>query len=231
VSVTEGIQRGFAATLGAAFAPARAIVVRNGIPPGTARPGGQGSPGQPFRIVYVGTLYHSRDPRPFLRALGAAAKRLALAPSRLRVDFVGDCREFQNVAMEEIARGLGLAEFVHVRDWVPHDEAAQLVRGADLLLLLAQNQPAQVPQKLYEYLGTRVPILAFADANGETADMLRRVGGHYLVTGADDEMAEATLTEAIRAHPRPAAGLPNEGVLDEWSTPSQLLRLKSALGA
>jgi glycosyltransferase involved in cell wall biosynthesis len=230
VSVTDGIQRDFAAVLGEAFAPARAVVVRNGIPrlAGVRR---DGAPRQPFRVVYLGTLYHRRDPRPFLTALGSVARRLALGPAQLRVDLVGECRSYRGASLEELVRTLGLEGIVHFQDWVAHDEAERLMVSADLLLLLAQDQPTQVPQKLYEYLGTRVPILAFADADGETAGLLRRAGGHFLITADDVTATEAALTEAIRRHGGAAAEPQNEALLEEWTTRVQLLRLKAALGA
>jgi len=230
VSVTDGIQRDFAAVLGKPFAPGRAVVVRNGIPH-LAERRGDGAPRQPYRIVYLGTLYHRRDPRPFLTALGAVAKRQMLGPAQLRVDLVGECRSYRGASLEELVRVLGLEGVVHFQDWVAHDEAERLMTSADLLLLLAQDQPTQVPQKLYEYLGTRVPILAFADAEGETADLVRRAGGHFVVTDNDVAATEAALTEALRRHGEAVAEPPNEALLEEWTTRMQLLRLKAALGA
>jgi len=76
-------------------------------------------------------------------------------------------------------------------------------RNADLLLLLSQNQPAAVPTKLYEYLGTRIPILAFTDEASEVADMLRQVGGHYVVTSGDADNAAQVIAEAIRGRQAP----------------------------
>jgi glycosyltransferase involved in cell wall biosynthesis len=181
--------------------------------------------------VYLGTLYHRRDPRPFLAALAAVATRLALGPDRLRVDLVGDCRAYRGASLEELVRTLDLEGVVHFRDWVAHDEAERLMRSADLLLLLAQDQPTQVPQKLYEYLGTRASILAFADAEGETADLLRRAGGHFVVTANDVAAAETALTDAIGRPGGTAGEPPNRALLEEWTTRAQLLRLKAALGA
>jgi len=96
-----------------------------------------------------------------------------------------------------------------------------------VLLLLAQGQPNQVPNKLYDYLGTRHRILAFADAEGETARMLTRVGGHYLVTTTDPTQA-ARLTDAA-LFGRDSAGPGDDAVLREWTTDRQMARLVSLL--
>jgi len=97
------------------------------------------------------------------------------------------------------------------------------------LLLLAQDQPAQVPNKLFEYLGARKPILAFADAHGEVARMLRRVGNHYLVAQDDPALAETVLDRALRDL-RAAGGMhTEEDVLREWTTQHQMEQLLLAL--
>ena len=104
------------------------------------------------------------------------------------------------------------------------------VSDADLLLLLAQNQPAQVPAKLYDYLGTRIPILAFTDANGEVATMLQRAGGHYLVTDHDPAVAARVIGRALRDVRASRAPVGDEAVLQKWTLDGQLQHLRATLG-
>lgn len=99
---------------------------------------------------------------------------------------------------------------------------------SDLLLLLAQNQPDQVPQKLYEYLGTRVPIIAFVDRGGETARMLERVGGHHTVFDNDVDAAVRALESVLGTSENEPAGDP--AVLEGWTADTQLKRFIDALG-
>jgi hypothetical protein len=124
---------------------------------------------------------------------------------------------------------LGLQEQVRFQDWVPHEACQEIIRGADVLLLLAQQQPDQVPNKLYEYLGTRAPILAFADDDGETAAMLREAGGHTLVTGDDLEAAARGIEQALGFAAEPRV-LPDESRLRAWTTEGQMQHLLTALG-
>ena len=106
-----------------------------------------------------------------------------------------------------------------------------MLENATLLLLLAQEQPIQVPNKLYEYLGTRKPIIAVADNEGETARMLRTVGGHYVATELDDERSMADLLErALRRNRSDAMDLRSEAVLEEWTTERQMRELMKLLG-
>ena len=188
----------------------------------------------PFRIVYAGTFYHERDPRPFLDALRQLVTRRGLHASTVRVDFVGHCRTYHGASVEQMVADRGLAGLVHFHDWMPHEEAQALLRSADLLLFIALRQPLQVPNKLYDYLGTRRAILAFVDADGESARMLQGVGGHYVVTDVTVARVEAALESAIDDAARRRAvgdGVGDEAVLRRWLTEQQLGDLVRTIGA
>jgi glycosyltransferase involved in cell wall biosynthesis len=203
------------------------VVVRNGIE--QLEPPADLSPRQgPIQIVYLGGLYHGRDPRPFLEALAVLRDRGARGLANLRVDFYGDCRRYRGIAVEAVVRDLGLASIVQIHDAVHRSAVPALMANADLLLLLAQQQPVQVPAKLYEYLAARRPILAFADADGETAEMLRQAGGHALVPATATAEAVIPIVEQAIAGARDwVSG--NEDVLEEWSAPRQMSRLVEVL--
>src|SRR5436853_4633656 len=107
-----------------------------------------------------------RESRPFCKALAAVAKRRGLTPNDMIVEMIGDCAFFQGRSVQQDIDDLGLAQMVRLGGWVPHSEAQERIQNADVLLLLAEGQPQQVPNKLYEYLGSRRPLLVFADPEG-----------------------------------------------------------------
>ncbi len=229
VSVSEGID----AVLSPRVPPGpggrrRHLVARNGIDVLVREP----PPRQPGRlnIVHVGTFYHRRDPRPFLEGLARALPALTAAGTAVRVDLVGDCRRYNDISVERVVQDLGLGATVHFEDWVPHERCLAMVGAADLLVILAQDQPGQVPNKLYEYLGTRRPVLAIADADGETARMLRQVGGHFVVADGDPAAVAGAVAEALvaasGARPSPGGAA---ALLEEWTTRTQMERLLAAL--
>jgi len=223
VAVSEGIRSRLATQLPARDA-SRLILVRNGIEHLASSAGLERRPG-PVRIVYTGTFYWRRDPRPFLRGLAAVCRKHRMGPGQVGVRFIGACRSIGTVSVEKEIDTLGLTDVVHVEDPLPHAAVKAIIEEADVLLLLAQQQPDQVPNKLYEYLGTRRPILAFADADGETAQMLRQVGGHYLVTGDDNAEVERVLDEVLVSAPRGDGAKMDETMLKEWTTEVQMKRL------
>lgn len=206
--------------------PTRAsILVRNGIDELAEKE--EQSPRSPdvFRIVHVGTFYGTRDPRPFLQGLAAARAELSKNGRRVQLDLVGECRWFNGLSIEDVVSSLGLSDVVNFRDWLPHAEAVRVLQVADVLLLLAQAQSLQVPNKLYEYLGTRRPIIALADADGESARLLACVGGHFVVADDDPRLVSSALVAA-------ASGLrssTDERVLASLRTDAQMRLLVNYL--
>ena len=225
VTVAEQTANLYRQRLGAAAG--KVIVVRNGIP--ALNPRLRQRNGEPFRIVYSGNIYGGRDPRAFLQAVRAVASECEAAGKPLRVDlFVSEPR-VGDISLESYARDLGLEGIAHIREWVPHAEMQRILARSDLLLLLAQRQPLQVPNKLYEYLGAGVPILAVTDPEGETARMLHDVGGHHVVERDTPDDIAAALRSALIATRKGAGRSASRQLLEEWLTERQMQRLVSAI--
>ena len=187
-----------------------------------------------FRIVYAGSFYHDRDPRPFLEALSTWMRKRGFGPEEVQVDFAGRCRHYANISVEKIVTDLELSEMVGFSDWLSPGEIQTMLIRADLLLLLARSQPAQIPNKLFDYLGVRTPILAVVDAGGESDKILSEVGGQFVLTAPEGENVTATaildaLESAYRQRSQPCAT--NESALDDLLVRRQFGHLGAALGA
>lgn len=227
IAVTQGIGAGL--IVGGKQGPNKHVqIVLNGIDdlhvprPHTAR-------SLPRRVVHVGTLYHARDPRPFFDAVRILREARGLSAADLEIVFIGNCRWFKGLSVAEEIAVRGLEDLITLRDWIPREEVQDLLLTADVLLLLAQGQPDQVPNKLYEYLGTRTPILAYTDSEGETEQMLRLAGGHFTIT--DDALPDQVriLAEALALTVSPLA-MANESLLLEWTTSNQMNNLLRYVG-
>jgi glycosyltransferase involved in cell wall biosynthesis len=226
VAASEGIERVLRTKVTAP--EKRLMVIRNGIDrllPVESLPAG---PPRPLRIVHVGSFYHGRDPGPFLRGLAAARKQYGYTREEIQVHLVGQSRWFAGQSVEAAVKSLGLSDMVEFHDWVPHQEAQAIILSAGALLLLAQDQPDQVPNKLYEYLGTRRVILAYVDAGGESADMLRQVGGHFLFTDSDETQVVKAISILAggKVSPQGESG----PLLASWTTQAQMDKLAERIG-
>ncbi len=219
IAATDGIGRWWEAYR----VKAPVLVARNGIPQRTAddEPIDEQVATDGPDVLYVGELYAGRDPRRFFASIRTCMDRNA-AWSDLRVRFVGEVAAYGRSSTRSLADQAGLGDTLSLHGSVPNAEALRLQRASKVLLLLAQNQPRQVPNKLYEYLGARRPILAYVDDEGESATLLRQAGGHFLVTERHTPAeADAIVAAALDAGRR---GTPvgDAGFLAALSTETQL---------
>lgn len=205
----------------------RAILALNGI---DHLQQAQTSSEGPFRILYTGTFGAGRDPRPFLEALASLKRRRALTAEDIQVEFIGQGRIYHGISIEDHARQIGISDLISFTDWMPQEWCRDRMADADLLLLLFRDQRLQIPNKLFDYLGARRPILALVDDRGEAARMLRQAGGHYLVTDSTPASMETALETAIRQRGS-REHQSDEKLLREWTTEEQMSRLMLALGA
>jgi glycosyltransferase involved in cell wall biosynthesis len=143
-------------------------------------------------FTYTGTLYGRRDPEPFLASLGRLIRAGRLQADRVRVCLVGDCERAQDRSVRAMAEGHGLGGGVELVPPVPYAEALGRLAQSDVLLLLAEGQPMQIPAKLFEYLHIGRPILGFC--TGATARVVRETEAGRVVTSDEpDRIDEAIL--------------------------------------
>jgi glycosyltransferase involved in cell wall biosynthesis len=177
----------------------RIITLTNGYDPEAfPRPEAAAPRGGPLRVVHTGELYAGRDPRPFLDALHELWQASPAGGPALRVAFVGR-GERGGVDLPAEVERRGLGEVVAVGGQVPYQQALEELCAADLLLLLdSAGRRAGVPAKLYEYLGAGRPMLALAEADGDTAAVLRESGvPHRVAPPNDPGRIRQALTELL----------------------------------
>jgi glycosyltransferase involved in cell wall biosynthesis len=151
-------------------------IIPHGYDPEVVIPRPLSQPNGRLRLVHTGGLYSIRTPDPFLRGLAALARNSSVSlADRLEVLFVGH----HDPAYRNLAAHLGLDEVVQFRPPCSYGEALRLVAEADVCLLVDAASPIEsvfLPSKLIDYLMLRKPILGITPPQGESADLLRRVG-------------------------------------------------------
>lgn len=127
-----------------------------------------------LELLYTGSFYSFRRPEALLAAVcGNPLVRLTIAavviPHSLRLA----CRLHP--------------EQIRLLGFLPHTDTLQLQRQADVLISIANQDAAQVPGKLYEYLGAARPILHLVDggADAPAQIILRYRRGHSCGNNVD----------------------------------------------
>jgi glycosyltransferase involved in cell wall biosynthesis len=175
--------------------------------PAPAASGGPAPPAAretPLRLVYTGTLWDVAATRTCLAALARALAGAGAPAGAVRFDLVGPYES----AERRLAADLGLAEVARFRGQVTYAESRALQAGAGVLVLLQASGPGYevaIPGKLYEYVASGRPILAFL-APGEAADLVRESGG-WVVPPDDERGAAEAFARLVRGE-RPGGDSP-----------------------
>jgi glycosyltransferase involved in cell wall biosynthesis len=147
-------------------------------------------------IAYVGTLYSGRN----LSSVCVAMRRLLSdrpeAAATLRLNVAGPMESVHQRRMEEDIAAADLASVVNLHGVLPRAQALELLNRSHLALVLAQDQPMQVPAKLYECVGLGIPTLVIAEATSAAASEAQRIGAITL-DGSDVEAMRALLEDVL----------------------------------
>jgi glycosyltransferase involved in cell wall biosynthesis len=146
------------------------------------------------RFLQSGERIDERGRSPFF--LLAALRRMREAGDPAGRDAVVELAGRREQETDEIVAASGFADRVRHVGFLPHDESAAFVSGADALLLPMHGLPQgararMVPGKLYEYFATGRPILGLVPA-GDARDWIARDARSRIADPCDtDSIADA----------------------------------------
>jgi glycosyltransferase involved in cell wall biosynthesis len=149
----------------------------------------------PFRIVHSGLIYpDDRDPRAFFKAVQRFKSEVGGA-GVLKIDLRASGSESY---YKDLIQQFDIADIVNLLPSLPHREALRDTAAADALLLFqAASCDHQIPAKVYEYLRLRKPILAITSESGDTASLLKEVGGATIADLSDQNSIYQALCSLV----------------------------------
>jgi glycosyltransferase involved in cell wall biosynthesis len=184
-----------------------------------------------LRMLHAGLLYREeRDPRPFFEALVRLKQEGKIDSSRLQIDLRASGEESYYA---ELLRELALTDIVNLLPPVPYQEVLNEGASADALLLFqGATCNHQIPAKAYEYMRLRRPIFALTTNEGDTAALLREVGGATIANMYDKEdISQVFLNfeDAVRRGTHPLSDLEKTSLYSRREQAGELARLLSGL--
>jgi hypothetical protein len=136
--------------------------------------------------VYVGR--GGDDMAPALRILFEAVRRTpaaaALQMHFVGTDYAGDERARTTVDPVAKAEGPSLDQVHEQTSRVPYFEALQLLKDADLLLLIGSDDPQYSASKVYPYLLARKPLVAVVHERSGLVPLLREAASVLVTFGS-----------------------------------------------
>ena len=116
-------------------------------------------------IVHAGNLFSYQDPVNFWKQL----KKEIDSGNHFKIKFIGTV----DPEIVETINKTGLSPFTKFLGFLPYKKMLEEVSNADFLLVCA-TEPRHVPGKLFEYLRSGKPIIAFGDGNEEVKYILEK---------------------------------------------------------
>jgi glycosyltransferase involved in cell wall biosynthesis len=180
--------------------------------------------GDPFRIVFTGTLDRPLELDTFLGGLELLVARRPALRDHLRVSFYGVVSSACRLVFDGHAAG-ALDGVVQLCGFVPRADAAAAVSTADAALVLLGDGPGMnlfVGGKLYDYLGQDTQVFAMVP-DGDARRVLEGLGWG-VVADPDPASVEAAI-ERLIALPAPAGRADPTGRYDRARLAGELAAL------
>ncbi len=151
-----------------------------------------------FTITYTGSLYGRRNPRTLLEAMKRMVREGKLSRENFKAVFAG---RFGS-EVKEMLSAPELSGMIEMYEYLPHEESIKLLLLSDALVLIVDESGLSseiVPGKVFEYIGARKPIIAFAP-EGAAAQIIRKTGSGIVVPQEDVDQAESVLDSLFSRH-------------------------------
>lgn len=127
-------------------------------------------------FTHVGQIYGNRSLKVLIEALEILQKQYSHLYKRLKFKQVGFIckKELERIEHSHVA------ECFEIIGQVEYDVSIQYMKSADYLLVLdpffeQKEQNVYVPAKIFDYMSTSKPIVAIADADSATADIMIKI--------------------------------------------------------
>jgi len=143
-------------------------------------------------LVHAGNIFSYQNPTNFWKQIKKENER----GNKIRIKFIGtvDPEIKKNITKE------GLNEITEFCGFLPYDEMLKNISEADFLLVCA-SEPRHVPGKLFEYLRTGNPIIAFGNNNEEVKQILENSKAGMIFAYSDS--GEEFFSEYKTINPKP----------------------------
>ncbi len=144
-------------------------------------------------FVHAGNIFSYQNPPNFWKQIKKEIER----GNNIRIKFIGTVDpEIKKSITQE-----GLNEITEYCGFLPYNEMLKNISEADFLLVCA-SEPRHVPGKLFEYLRTGNPIIAFGNNNEEVRQILDNSNAGMMFNY--DESGEYFFTNYKNLKPEPS---------------------------
>ncbi|KAF0151438.1 MAG: glycosyl transferase group 1 [Ignavibacteria bacterium] len=161
-----------------------------------------------MKLTYSGIFYENITPEFLLRAFKELTIENPQIASQIELEFIGHLRDENKKLIME----LNLSEFVKEQGYLEHSEVVKYLVSTDVLWMMIgniSNADTISTSKLFEYFGTRKPILGCVP-DGAARNALLEYGASFIVYPDYVKDIKDTLLEIYKLHKTKSLPVPNE---------------------
>ncbi|MGE5402068.1 MAG: glycosyltransferase [Ignavibacteriales bacterium] len=161
-----------------------------------------------LRITHAGIFYEYITPRYFLKAFKKLSEERPDVAENIELVFLGHLRK-ENISL---INKLGLQPYVKNLGYLDHKETIKRIISSDVLWMMVgkkANSDSHTPGKLFEYFGTRKPVIACLP-EGAAKTAAQEYGAAFITEPDNIEQIKNTLLEVHRLYKAGKLPQPNE---------------------
>lgn len=136
-------------------------------------------------LMYAGSLYNGkRDPSILFEAISQLINENKIESNKIAIDFYGDTTN-----LAELSQKYNIEQIVNIHGKVSHGEVLQNQMNSDILLLISwmsEKEKMFIPGKVYEYMGSRKPILSIGYKEGSLKELIEKTNIGYHISSLED---------------------------------------------
>ncbi len=161
-----------------------------------------------LRILYSGIFYENITPKYFLKAYKELSKERPDITENIELHFIGHFRK-EN---KKLVKRLKLYEYVFDHGYLDHNEAVRFLLSMDILWLMLGDEKGMemvTAGKLFEYFGTRKPIIGCLP-EGASKMAVKNYGASFITKPKDIKAIKKVFVDAYNLFQRNALPTPDE---------------------
>lgn len=165
-------------------------------------------------ITYSGIFYEFITPKYFLKAFKQILKENPEVAVNIELHFIG----FLRIENRRLIRRYNLQNFVVEHNYMEHLEALKKVMASDLLWFMVgkgRNADTISSSKMYEYFGTRKPVLACLP-DGALRSHLEDYGASYISDPYDVKTIKSNILKAYQDYASGRQPVPDEEFVQKF---------------
>jgi glycosyltransferase involved in cell wall biosynthesis len=171
------------------------------------------TPYDDFVISHFGLMNHLRDPEHLWKALADLCEENKELDKKLKIHLGGTIDEGN---LEKIRCYDKLRGKLKVFPYLSHKEVIEEYFKSSILLLLLFNSESgagNIPGKLFEYLATAKPIVAFGSGEGDSSEIVRGSGGYFYRYQQSHEEIKEGISKLFEQWSTKATGIQTENIM------------------